>query len=223
MGWSLANKCFLCHNKEESIDHILVHGVKTRVLWWLLFSIFGMTWVLSSMGRETLLSWHVLLWAKNLKKVWKAALLHIFCTIWEERNKIAFENGEVSNQRLKYSFVCNLWLWTKLFIDDDLLSLIKFIDWLGSRWGQVFFFFCNPSFLLVLSFGDQCMLLVYFRMFSWRFLLIYTLLFYWSSGGNLICWSLVAVLWLHCDVLKGEICLIFYFLFIGDEKFYLIL
>ena len=31
-GWSLTNKCFLCHLEEESIDHILTHYVKTRVL-----------------------------------------------------------------------------------------------------------------------------------------------------------------------------------------------
>lgn len=26
-GWSLANKCFLCHLKKEFIDHILIHYI----------------------------------------------------------------------------------------------------------------------------------------------------------------------------------------------------
>lgn len=31
-GCSLANKCFLFHNEEESVDQILVYCVKIRVL-----------------------------------------------------------------------------------------------------------------------------------------------------------------------------------------------
>ncbi|RVW78710.1 hypothetical protein CK203_048472 [Vitis vinifera] len=54
-GWSLANRCFLCLIDEESIDHILIHCTKARVLWELLFALFGVTWVLPLTVRETLL------------------------------------------------------------------------------------------------------------------------------------------------------------------------
>ena len=37
------NKCYLCQMDEEPIDHILIHGVKTRVLWELLFALFGVS------------------------------------------------------------------------------------------------------------------------------------------------------------------------------------
>ncbi|RVW55231.1 hypothetical protein CK203_067014 [Vitis vinifera] len=40
-GWSLACKCFLCKVEEKSIDHILLQCSKTRVLWQLLFALFG--------------------------------------------------------------------------------------------------------------------------------------------------------------------------------------
>lgn len=33
-------RCFLCHNEEEFVDHILIHCIKTRVLWQLLFFFF---------------------------------------------------------------------------------------------------------------------------------------------------------------------------------------
>ena len=52
-GWSLANRCFLCHSHEESIDHILLHCGKAWVLWKLLFSLFGLYWVIHSTVRET--------------------------------------------------------------------------------------------------------------------------------------------------------------------------
>ena len=57
-GWSFANKCFLCYTHKESIDHILLHCNKARVLWQLLFSLFGIPWVIHSSIRDTLLGWH---------------------------------------------------------------------------------------------------------------------------------------------------------------------
>ncbi|RVW34291.1 hypothetical protein CK203_092982 [Vitis vinifera] len=46
-GYSLANRCFLCLAEAETVDHLLLHCVMTRALWNLLFSLFGVEWVLS--------------------------------------------------------------------------------------------------------------------------------------------------------------------------------
>ena len=53
-GHSLANKCFLCLSEVETVDHLL-HCAKTLVLWNFLFSLFGVTWILSCSVKETLL------------------------------------------------------------------------------------------------------------------------------------------------------------------------
>ena len=51
-GWILVNRCALCKVELETIDHILLHYVKTRLLWQLVFFIFGVQWVISETVRE---------------------------------------------------------------------------------------------------------------------------------------------------------------------------
>ena len=70
---------------------------------------------------------------KKRSKVRMTAPLCLFWVVWKERNIIAFENEELSIHRMKNSFVCNFWFWTKLIIDEGPLPLINLFDWLGSR------------------------------------------------------------------------------------------
>ena len=105
----MANRCFLCLSEVETADHLLLHCVKTQVLWNLLFSLFGVALVLSGLVKETLLRWHGAFVGKTRKKAWQMAPLYIFWSVWNERNLLTFGNEELWLQRLKYFFVCNLW------------------------------------------------------------------------------------------------------------------
>ena len=53
-GWNLANRCFLCCVEEEMINHILIHCSKAKVLWELVFTLFGVNLVLPLSARDTL-------------------------------------------------------------------------------------------------------------------------------------------------------------------------
>ena len=77
-GLSLANRRFMCLENEETIDHLLLHCSKTRTLWELLYTLVGVSWVLPSSVRETLLSLYGSFVGKKRRKVWRAAPLHIF-------------------------------------------------------------------------------------------------------------------------------------------------
>ena len=113
-----------------------------RVLWELLFALFSVMWVLPYSVRYPHLGWHGINMGKKCSKVWMAAPSCLFWAIWKERNRIDFENEEFSIHRMKNSFVCNFWFWTKSIVDEGPLPLISFFDWLGSRWGLVIF--CIP-------------------------------------------------------------------------------
>ncbi|RVW32413.1 hypothetical protein CK203_109283 [Vitis vinifera] len=79
--YSLANRCFLCHVEEESIDHILVHYVKTKIPRQLLFTLFGVSWVLSTSVTKTLFGWYGSFSSKKSKKARKVTPLCLFWTI----------------------------------------------------------------------------------------------------------------------------------------------
>ncbi|RVX20320.1 putative ribonuclease H protein [Vitis vinifera] len=50
-GWVMANRCFLCHKSEETIDHLLIHCEKTREVWMVFLSFFGVSWVFPPFGQ----------------------------------------------------------------------------------------------------------------------------------------------------------------------------
>ena len=107
---------------------------------------------------------------KKRRKVWKAAPLCLFWAVWKEGNKIAFDNEGFSIYRLKNSFVCNLWLWTKSVVNEGPLPLLSFFDWLGASRGMVLYllFFCLslkvPFVYPLYAFGSisRCPFLIYF-------------------------------------------------------------
>ena len=125
-GWILANICSLCCAEEETINHILVHCSKVKILWDLVFSLFGVNWVLPFTVRDVSFK------DKKHRKVWRAIPLCLFWTVWKERNRIVFDNEVLSIQRLKNSFICNLFSWAKSSIVVGPLTLFNFADWLGS-------------------------------------------------------------------------------------------
>ena len=93
-GFFLANRCFLCLSKAETVDYLL-HCAKTWVLWNLLFSLFGVSWILSCSVEETLLRWHGSFAGKVRKKAWQVAPLCIFWAVWKEKNLLAFDNEKL--------------------------------------------------------------------------------------------------------------------------------
>ena len=98
----------------------------------LLFSLFGVQWVLPATVKATLLGWDGSFVGEKRKGVWRASPLCLFWTVWKARNKVAFEEEELSIQRPKNSFVYFLWSEMKMFIKDGPSTLVDFIDWVGT-------------------------------------------------------------------------------------------
>ena len=76
-GLSLVNRCYLCQMHEESIDHIILHCLKTRALWEMFFTLFRVSCMLPSSVKSTFLGWIESFVGKKRKEVWRASLLCI--------------------------------------------------------------------------------------------------------------------------------------------------
>ena len=142
-----SNRCFLCH-VQESTQHILLHCHKAWILWQLLLSLFGVSWVLPFSVTETLLEWSGSFIGRKQKKVWGAAPLCLFWTIWKEGNRRSFDNEEFSDQRLKPVFLSNFLSSSNLYIVEGPMSLLTFVNWLGFYSRRELFFIFPCPFLL---------------------------------------------------------------------------
>ena len=56
-GLTLVNRCVMCEEDEEIIDHLLIHCKCAKMLWDLFLSIVGISWVFPHSVLHTLLAW----------------------------------------------------------------------------------------------------------------------------------------------------------------------
>ena len=117
--------------EDKTVNHILGTLIVVRVLWEIVLVLFGIQWVFPETVKEVLISWRGPFVDKKGKKIWKSIPLCIFWTVWKEMNILAFRGGSLAVQKLKNSFVCNLWSWARLYIGEESFSLIGFLEWLA--------------------------------------------------------------------------------------------
>ena len=120
--WSIPNRCFLCKNQEETIDHLLLFCEKTIMLWLLILSLFGVQWVMHSSVKKNLLGWHGSFVGKKREKAWS----------WKKRNRRVFNDIKRNEQDIKSIFLYTFVNWARIYIKEYTFSLIDFVDWLAT-------------------------------------------------------------------------------------------
>ena len=97
----------------------------------------GTSWVVPASVIQMLLSWQGAPLGKKRKKIWIAAPICLFWTVWHNRNMLVFENRVTSGQRTKFLFLSKLWTLANTHSVEKMYSLVDFLTWLGS--GNLFF------------------------------------------------------------------------------------
>ena len=131
-GWQLPNHCYLCGCEEENVNYILLHCTVVKVLWEIILALFGVQWVFPETVKEVLFYCRGPFVGKKRKKIWNSIPLCIFWTVWNERNKLAFRWDSLTIQTLKNSYVCSLWSWVRVYMEEESSSLLGFLEWLAA-------------------------------------------------------------------------------------------
>jgi hypothetical protein len=127
----VVNRCWLCESDEESVDHLLFHCGVVYALWNVIFSRFGLCWVMPDSVRELLACW----WTGGRTRsavVWKMIHLCLMWCIWRERNDRCFEDTARSFEEILHYFLFTLYTWAAGWLDPIVISFQDFLSHFSS-------------------------------------------------------------------------------------------
>ncbi|WMV30621.1 hypothetical protein MTR67_024006, partial [Solanum verrucosum] len=87
----LVNRCFMCLNNLESVNHLSLHCPVAAALWNMFISIAGINWILPQSVKEVVGSWSLREVDSPIKKTRQMIPSCIFWCIWKERNLRCFD------------------------------------------------------------------------------------------------------------------------------------
>lgn len=108
----LPNRCYLCLNNEESVNHMFIHCPFVLPIWGMFFQMWGLNWVFPQDIQDYFKSWNYPTNNPTIRNLWKFSFAHILWGIWKERNKKLFKNdintSKVVWAKIKYNYVENV-------------------------------------------------------------------------------------------------------------------
>jgi hypothetical protein len=121
--------CCMCKVDWESVDHLFLHCALARELWTMVFSLFGMHWVMPRRIVDVLACWQGRLGRHKNWVLWNAIPHCVLWCIWRERNDRTFEGCERNILDLKILLLRTLFDWmtaTSLFSFSNFLEFLDY-------------------------------------------------------------------------------------------------
>ena len=125
---TLLDWCCMCKANGESIDHLFLHCSIARDLWSLVFSIFGVWWVMPCHVLELLLCWSTGFKSYRSAHLWDLITHCVLWVIWREQNAQSFEDTERTAPGLKQFFLNSLFEWVNASGHYHFLSVYELIN-----------------------------------------------------------------------------------------------
>ena len=97
--------CCMCKRNGESVDHLLIHCPIAFDLWSMVFTLFGIHWVMPKTVVDLLACWQGKLGRHRNSAIWMTVPHCFIWCIWRERNNRNFEDLERSVADLKLFWI----------------------------------------------------------------------------------------------------------------------
>jgi hypothetical protein len=127
-GLIVVEWCYMCKRSGESINHLLLHCEVARTLWSVLFSLFGVKWVMNERVLDLLACWKGQRGNKMVMGVWRMAPLCLMWTIWREMNARCFEDKEMAMAELSNGFIQLLFFWAGVLNIPQVSNMQQFVE-----------------------------------------------------------------------------------------------
>jgi hypothetical protein len=98
-----------------------------RTLWSVLFTLFGVKWVMNGRVIDLMACWKGQRGNKMVMEVWRMAPLCLMWTIWKERNT-RFEDTELTMAELSNRFLKLLFLWVGVLNIPQVTNMQQFVE-----------------------------------------------------------------------------------------------
>ena len=105
--------CCMCKADGESVNHLLLHCPVARDLWNMIFSLFGISWVMPRGVVDLISCWNGCKGRQEAGKIWKVIPHCIMWCLWCERNARSFNGEEASIPALKHRLLQTMLEWLK--------------------------------------------------------------------------------------------------------------
>lgn len=122
-GFILSNRCYLCENGLESVNHLFIHCIIAKQCWELSLSRCGVTWIMPSDIRSLLVSWQGQKIARNQKQIWRTIpVMHILDHL--ERGKmVVLKTKRISS----HSSSKSVFYWFKRCLEESIDQYMGFL------------------------------------------------------------------------------------------------
>ena len=118
----------MCKKDGESINHFMLHYHVGRELWDMVFSLFGIHWVMPLQVVDLLASWLYKCSRHKSMVIWSTIPHRLMWGIWQKRNGHTFEGCERSTHDMKLFFLQTLLEWTNASGLFNFSSLTDLLD-----------------------------------------------------------------------------------------------
>ena len=99
--------CYMCKCNGESVDHLFLHCPVVMDLWFMVFGLFGVSWVMLQSVVGLLACWLGQFGCHQNGNIWRIIPHCLMWCLWKKRNSRCFDDIERSIPDLKLFFLQN--------------------------------------------------------------------------------------------------------------------